>query len=161
MLSLLDKEIGYLPISPGRNYYGLSEYIAFTLTFRFGIENTYTKRKLLSLAKREKEKYYGKTNFEYVIYYSGMDLMLLHVFDSFGGKKIFNFHDFDMRKYNSSKKYRRNVRYVLKNLEHYSLVIIPSNMKNLEEVKELKDKIRIVVSDTATISIDSILKEAK
>ncbi len=161
MLSSLDKEIGYLPISPGRNYYRLSEYIAFTLTFRFGIENTYTKRKLLSLAKREKEKYYGKTNFEYVIYYSGMDLMLLHVFAALEGKKVFNFHDFDIKKYNSSKKYRRDVRYVLKNLEHYTLVIIPSNMKNLEEVKEMKDKIRIVVSDTSTISIDSILKEAK
>lgn len=160
LLSLLDKEIGYIPLSPGRNY-RLSEYIAFTLTFRFGIENTYTKRKLLSLAEREREKHYGKTNFEYVINYSGMDLMLLHIFDSFEGKKIYNFYDFDLKKYKSSKKYRRNVRYVLRNLEHYTLALIPSTMERLNEVKELKDKIRVVTCDTTAISIDTILKEAK
>lgn len=160
LLSLLDKEIGYIPISPGRNY-TLSEYIAFTLTFRFGIVNSYTKKKLLKLAQREREKYYGITDFEYVINYSGMDLMLLHVFDTFNGKKIFNFHDFNIQKYKTSKKYRRNVNYALKNLENYSLVLIPDSMKNLKEVKELENKIRIVVCDTATISIDSILKEAR
>jgi CDP-glycerol glycerophosphotransferase len=160
MLSLLDKEVGYIPISAGRNY-TLSEYIAFTLTFRFGIENSYTKKKLQSLAKRERAKYYGTTEFDYVIYYSGMDLMLLHIFDTFDGKKIFNFHDFDMQKYKSSGKYRRNVRYALRNLANYNLVLIPSSMKNLKEVQELKDKVRIVVCDTSAISVDAILKEAR
>ncbi len=158
LLSLLDKEIGYIPLSAGRNY-RLSEYFAFTLTFRFGIENTYTKKKLKSLAIREKQKFYGDTNFEYVIYYSGMDLMLLHVFEAFQGRKVFYFHEFDLKKYRGSKKYRRNVQYILRNLENYSLAIIPSSMQKLNEVKELKDKIRVIVDDTG--SIDTILKEAK
>lgn len=160
LLSLFDKEIGYIPLSPGRNY-RLSEYFAFTLTFRFGIETTYTKKKLASLADREKKKLYGITNFEYVIYYSGMDLMLLHVFDSFEGKKIFNFHDFDIKKYNSSKKYRRNVRYALRKLEDYTLVIIPPSMENIAEIIELKQKVSVVVKDTSSVTIDTILKEAK
>ncbi len=160
MLSLLNKEIGYIPISPGRNY-RMSEYLAFILTFRFGIVNTYTKRKLQSLAKREKQKMYGDTNFEYVIYYSGMDLMLLHVFEQFKGKKVFYFSDFNHKKYNSSGKYRRDVQYALENLENYSLAIIPSSMQQLKEVKDLKDKIRVVVDDAGAMAIDTILKEVK
>ncbi|MGB8452450.1 MAG: CDP-glycerol glycerophosphotransferase family protein [Anaerocolumna sp.] len=160
LLSLFNKEIGYIPLSPGRNY-RLSEYFAFTLTFRLGIENTYTKRKLQSLAKREKQKFYGDTNFEYVIYYSGMDLMLLHVFEHFQGKKIFYFQDFNSKKYNSSKKYRRNVQYVLRNLDNYTLAIVPAAMQQLKEVKELKEKIRVMVDDAGAITIDTILKEAK
>lgn len=160
LLSLLDKEIGYIPLSPGRNY-RLSEYLAFTLTFRFGIENTYTKKKLLELSNREKQKHFGTTNFEYVIYYSGMDLMLLHIFDFFEGKKIFNFHDFDLKKYNSSRKYRRNVRYTLRNLKNYTLILISSEMEQLKEIQELKEKIRVEVCDTAAISINTILKEVK
>ncbi len=160
MLSLLDKEIGYIPISPGRNN-RMSEYLAFILTFRFGIVNTYTKRKLKSLAGREKQKIYGDTNFEYIIYYSGMDLMLLHVFDQFKGKKVFYFSDFDQKKYNSSRRYRRDVQYVLKNIENYTLAILPSTMERLREVKDLKDKIRVVVDHAGSMTIDTILKEAK
>jgi hypothetical protein len=90
-----------------------------------------------------------------------MDLMLLHVFNSFEGKKIFNFHDFDIKKYNSSKKYRKNVQYVLRYLEHYTLAVIPPAMEKLAEVNELKDRICVVVTDTSSVTIDTILKEAK
>ncbi|WMJ89818.1 bifunctional glycosyltransferase/CDP-glycerol:glycerophosphate glycerophosphotransferase [Anaerocolumna sp. MB42-C2] len=159
MLSLLDKEIGYLPLSPGRNY-TMSEYIAFTLTFRFGIENTYTKNKLQSLAKREKQKFYGNTNFEYVINYSGMDLMLLHIFDNFQGKKIYYFQDFNLKKYNSSKKYRKNVQYALRNLLSYDLIIVPSSMKKLSEISPIKNKTLILDNEEA-ITIERILKEVK
>ncbi|QHQ61047.1 glycosyltransferase [Anaerocolumna sedimenticola] len=159
MLSLLDKEIGYIPLSPGRNY-TMSEYIAFTLTFRFGIENTYTKNKLKSLAKREKQKFFGDTNFEYVINYSGMDLMLLHVFDVFQGKKIYYFQDFNLKKYNNSKKYRRNVQYALRNLINYNLIIVPPSMKQLSEINTLKNKV-LILDNEESITIDRILKEVK
>lgn len=159
-LSLLNKEIGYLPLSAGRNY-TFSEYVAFTLTFRFGIDTRYTRSKLKNLAIREKDKNYGNTNFDYVINYSGMDLMLLHVFEVMNAKKIFHFNDFNENKYNTSKKYRKNIQYAIAHLSQYTLVIIPSSMEKLAEIKQLKEKVKVITIDEKPVSIDIILKEVK
>lgn len=160
ILTLLNKEIGYLPISAGRNYI-MSEYLAFTLTFRFGIENRFTRKKISSLASREKMKIYGDAKFNNLIYYNGMDLMMLHIFGAFEGNKVFSFTDFNIAKYNNSKKYRKNVQYILNHLEQYNAVIIPSTMSQIKEVEDLKGKIKVVMADSAPITIDIILKEAK
>ncbi|BCJ93365.1 hypothetical protein acsn021_09340 [Anaerocolumna cellulosilytica] len=157
-LSLLNQEIGYIPISPGRNY-TFSEYIAFILTFRFGIKNSYTKNKINTLAERETAKYYGNTAFDYVINYSGMDLMLIHVFDAIDAKKIFYFHDFNEKKYNSSKIYKKNIQYAITHLSQYTLVIVPSSMEKLAEIKQLREKVKIITIDEKPVSIDTILKE--
>ena len=159
-ISLLDKKIGYIPLSPGRNY-RLSEYLAFTLTFRFGFENGFTKKKLDSLAKRERMKQYGNMQFDYVINYSGMDLMLLHIFDSLAKKKIYCFESFNESKYKNNKKYRKNIDYAIKHLNSYSLVVIPSSMDKLDSVKSLKEKVPVKVVKSTPLSIEKVLKEVK
>ncbi|MFV0343511.1 MAG: CDP-glycerol glycerophosphotransferase family protein [Anaerocolumna sp.] len=157
-LSLFKKSIGYIPLLPGKNRV-LSEYIAFAMTFRFGIENGYTRNKIQSLAKREKLKNYGNTKFDYIINYSGMDLLLLHIFDAFeDAKKIYQFSAFDKGKYNCNKKYKQNIDYALGHLGNYHMVIIPEEMKSLEAVKKLSGKTK-VVSTKDKYSITTMLKE--
>lgn len=159
-LSLFKKEIGYIPLSPGKNRV-LSEYLAFAMTFRLGIENSFTKGKINTLAKRERDKNYGNIRFDYIINYSGMDLLLLHIFDAFdNSKKIYQFLDFDLNKYKSNKKYKRNIDYALTHLYNYNLVIIPEEMKQLEKVKALSDKTSVVVAKER-YNVDRMLKEVK
>lgn len=159
-LSLFKKDIGYIPLSPGKNRI-LSEYIAFAMTFRFGIENSFTKKKISALAKREKEKNYGNIQFDYIINYSGMDLLLLHIFDAFDKvKKVYQFTAFDTAKYKGNKNYRQNIEYALNHLNNYSLVIIPEEMKQLEKVKALSAKTKVIVAKEK-YSIDTMLKEVK
>lgn len=159
-LSLFKKEIGYIPLSPGKNRV-LSEYIAFALLFRLGIENTFTKNKLKSLANREKLKNYGNIEFDYIINYSGMDLFLLHVFDAFENtKKVYQFSEFNLDKYKGNKKYKRNIDYALSHLNNYQLVMIPEEMKKLEKVKALSNITKVMISNEK-YRIDSMLKEVK
>jgi CDP-glycerol glycerophosphotransferase len=157
LLSLFNKDIGYLPMQPGKNY-RLWEYIAFTLTFKYGIENGFTKRKIQSLALRELRKHFGDTNFEYVINYSGMDLMLLHILDQIQGKKIYCFNDFTIAQYNKSKKYRKDIQYALRYLDNYDLVVLPDSMKNMKEVHELNKKTKVRMVESLPIDIDKVIK---
>lgn len=160
VLSLLNKNIGYIPISAGKNRV-LSEYIAFALTFKFGIENSFTKKKINALAKREKDKNFGNINFDYVINYSGMDLLQLHIFEAFeNAKKIYQFSDFKEEKYKADKKYRRNIDYALNHIKDYNLVIIPSSMKQLEKVKELQNTTKVLYAND-NYDIARMLKEVK
>ncbi len=159
-LSLFKKNIGYIPLSPGKNRI-LSEYLAFAMTFKLRKENSFTKNKIKTLARREKEKNYGNIQFDYVINYSGNDLFLLHVFDAFEtAKKIYQFSDFDKVKYNGNKKYKQNIDYALNHLEHYNLVIIQEDMKQLEVVKTLSSKTKVIVAKER-FNIDMMLKEVK
>lgn len=159
-LSLFKKNIGYIPLSPGKNRV-LSEYFAFAMTFKLGSENSFTKEKLKTLANREKEKNYGNIQFDYIINYSGNDLLLLHVFDAFeNAKKVYQFSTFDKVKYNGNKKYKKNIDYALTHLNHYNLVIVPEDMKQLEAVKSLSSKTKVIVA-TERYNIDMMLKEVK
>ncbi len=159
-LSLFKKNIGYIPLSPGKNRI-LSEYLAFAMTFKLRKENSFTKNKIKTLARREKEKNYGNIQFDYVINYSGNDLFLLHVFDAFEtAKKIYQFSDFDKVKYNGNKKYKQNIDYALNHLYHYNLVIIQEDMKQLEVVKTLSSKTKVIVAKER-FNIDMMLKEVK
>lgn len=159
-LSLFKKNIGYIPLSPGKNRI-LSEYLAFAMTFKLRKENSFTKNKIKTLARREKEKNYGNIQFDYVINYSGNDLFLLHVFDAFEtAKKIYQFSDFDKVKYNGNKKYKQNIDYALNHLDHYNLVIIQEDMKQLEVVKTLSSKTKVIVAKER-FNIDMMLKEVK
>jgi len=157
LLSSFNKEIGYLPMQPGNNY-RLSEYIAFKLTFKYGIENGFTKHKIQGLALRELRKHFGDSNFEYVINYSGMDLMLLHILDQIQGKKIYCFNDFTIAKFNNTKKYRKDVQYALRHLDNYDLVILPDSMKNIKEVLELNKKTKVRIVDSLPIDINNVMK---
>lgn len=159
-LSLFKKNIGYIPLSPGKNRV-LSEYFAFAMTFKLGSENSFTKEKIKTLANREKEKNYGNIQFDYIINYSGNDLLLLHVFDSFeNAKKVYQFSAFDKVKYNGNKKYKKNIDYALTHLNHYNLVIVPEDMKQIEAVKSLSSKTKVIVAKER-YNIDMMLKEVK
>lgn len=159
-LSLLNKNIGYIPLSTGRNNTFL-EYIAFALTFRFGIETKFTRTKINSLAKREVIKNYGNISFDTVINYSGMDLFLLHQFEHLAEKKIYCFSDYDDMKYKRNKKYRKNVDYALAHLKNYTTVVVPKVMSQLKGVEELKNKVHVIITEESPIHLEVLIKEAK
>ncbi|MGN6711826.1 CDP-glycerol glycerophosphotransferase family protein [Anaerocolumna jejuensis] len=159
-LSLLHKNIGYIPLSTGRNN-TFMEFAAFAMTFRFGIETKFTRRKLASLVKRENLKNYGNISFDTVINYSGMDLLLLHQFELLANRKIYYFSDFDELKYQKKKKYRKNVEYALKHLGNYTTVVIPPSMNKLKSLEELRNKVNVIVSEESPIHLEMLLKEAK
>lgn len=159
-LSLLNKNIGYIPLSAGRDN-TFMEYAAFALTFRFGIVNKFTKNKLKTLAERENLKTYGNIKFDTVINYSGMDLFLLHQFELLADRKIYCFSDFNEDKYKQNKKYRKNIEYALRNLDNYTMVVIPPAMDKLKSVQELKKKVKVIISGDTPIQIEMLLKEAK
>ncbi|SHO47131.1 CDP-glycerol glycerophosphotransferase family protein [Anaerocolumna xylanovorans] len=159
-LSLLHKNIGYIPLSVGRDNTFL-EYIAFVMTFRFGIETKSTRKRLAVLAKRENLKNYGNIKFDTVINYSGMDLFLLHQFEFLADRRVYCFSDFDESKYYKDKKYRKNIEYALKHLGNYTTVVIPSSMKKLKSMEELMKKVNVVVSEESSIHLEMLLKEAK
>lgn len=69
-LSLLPTEMGYFPLQAGTNATG-SEKFALFLMDHFGINNSFTNRKLTDLAAREQKKHYGTIQFEHV--YGNMD----------------------------------------------------------------------------------------
>ncbi len=159
-LSLLHKNIGYIPLSTGRNNTFL-EYLAFAMTFRFGIETKFTRSKISSLAKREVFKNYGNISFDTVINYSGMDLFLLHQFELLAEKKIYCFSDYDEAKYKRDKKYRKNVDYALNHLNNYTTVVIPQEMNQLKGVEELKKAVHVIITEESPIHLEVLLKEAK
>lgn len=64
-LGLLKDEIAYMPIQVGKNI-TMSEKIASVLMTKFGIRNSYTKRKMSGFAKRETLKNYGELEFVFI-----------------------------------------------------------------------------------------------
>jgi len=65
VLSMLNEDIGYFPIQMGKNQ-TMSEYFASILMLKLGINNAYTRRKIMDLAKREQMKNYGNIEFNFV-----------------------------------------------------------------------------------------------
>ncbi len=66
-LSLLEREIGYLPLMFDVNY-TVPSRIACIFAFRFNLFGRWTDRQINRLAQIEKEKYFGNIRVDYILY---------------------------------------------------------------------------------------------
>lgn len=150
MLSLLNKDISYIPIIYELGY-KRSEY------FRIKVMGRIVKNKAFSkcadkVMSRETRKYFGEAQFDYTIHYSSLDYMVIHLCLGSGDKKIYNFKHFNKGLYNKNKSYRKAVNYIIKQLPAYDLVVGNSELKALKLQGD-----NITYNDEAGFPVNSIL----
>lgn len=160
MLSTLDPEIGYFPLGKERDTL-VSEKLSFKLYLQYGLFKGFYKRKLDAFTKRELLKNYGTTTFDTLILYSCVDRLMFEILRKAGNKKVYCFTNFNPKKYEKSKAYRKRINYFLEELKTFDKVWIPSSMDQLPAVSQLKQHTNVGVSTEDTLSVTSILKEVK
>lgn len=150
MLSLLRKEINYIPITYEVNY-TRSDYILSKLYLKFGIGNG---NRMDQILKREIQKYYGDVQFDYVIHQSEFDRMVGHMCSLMADTTVYNFKYFDYEKYKDNRKYRKQVRYFLKRFPLYTLVVATKEFDLLK-----KKANNIYYNEEALFPMKKILRE--
>jgi hypothetical protein len=152
LLSMLKTDISYMPIIYEVGF-RRSEYVKIKFMGKIAKNKSFSKcaDKIMS---REKSKYFGATSFDYVIHYSCLEHMVLHLCLRSGDKIIYNFKHFSKSLYQKNRKYRRTINYILKQLPAYDAVISgkASNALGLQGDN-------IVYNDDAGFHVNNILNE--
>ncbi|TAH72109.1 MAG: glycosyltransferase family 2 protein [Anaerolineaceae bacterium] len=152
MLSMLNSDISYIPILYEVGY-RRSEY------FRIKAMGKIAKNKVYSrcadrIMTRERRKYFGDVQFDYIIHYSCLEHMVLHLCLRSGDKAIYNFKHFSKSLYQKNRSYRRTIKYIVKQFPAYDLVIAGNGAKTLKLQGD-----NIIYSDQGGFSMKDIINQ--
>jgi hypothetical protein len=152
LLSTLRTDISYMPIMYEIGY-RRSEYFKIKFLGRI-VKNKAFSRCADKIMSREKRKYFGDASFDYVIHHSCLEHMVLHLCLISGDKVIYNFKHFSKSLYQKKRKYRRTIKYILKQFPAYEAVIAGSASKSLKLQGD-----NIIYNDEAGFSVNNILND--
>lgn len=130
MLSLLKKEINYFPITPDINY-TRADYFLCKLKLKLGLSIGPTNKRIDKVMKREIQKQFAGTEFDYVIHHSELDRMIGSMCSQLGKTTIYNFKYFNLEKYKEGGAHRRQVKYFIKRFPLYSAVVATKEFNEL------------------------------
>ena len=152
MLSMLNKDISYLPIIYEVGY-RRHEYLNMKVMGKIAKKKAYSSC-ADKIMNRERRKYFGDVKFDYIIHYSCLEHMVLHLCLNSGNKIIYNFKYFSKSLYQKSRSYRRTINYILKQLPAYNLVVAKTAAKALKLQGD-----NIIYSDEGSFSVNDILNQ--
>lgn len=152
LLSMLNKDVAYMPIIYDVGYRRL-EYIRIKLMGKLAKKKAYS-RCADSIMSRERRKYFGDAVFDYIIHYSCLEHMVLHLCINSGDKVIYNFKHFSKSLYNKNRSYRRTIKYIIKKFPAYKLVIAGATAKALK----LQGN-NIIYSNEGAFSVNDVLNQ--
>lgn len=155
LLSLLRPEISYFPLNYDVNY-TKKDFIWCKLLLKLGLNTKSAQARINRVMSREKQKYFGSLEYDYVIHHSGPDRMLGAMCSMLGKKVIYNFQGFDYAKYQRNKGYRKQMQYFIKRFSNYDLIIATKDWKALKLKAD-----NVVVNDKASFSIDHVVSEVE
>jgi len=150
MLSMLDRKISYMPIIYEVGF-KRSEYLRLKVLGKLAKGKAYGRCADRVMA-RERRKYFGDVKFDYIIHYSCLEHLVLHLCLNAGGKVIYNFRHFSRSLYDKNGRYRRTIKYIIKNFPAYNLVLASSAAKALKLEGE-----NIIYSDDGGFDLDDII----
>ncbi|MDE7210053.1 MAG: CDP-glycerol glycerophosphotransferase family protein [Lachnospiraceae bacterium] len=159
-LSLLKREIGYLPLMFDVNY-TVAGRIACTFAFRFNIFGKGTDRQINRLAQIEKEKYFGDIRIDYLANVSNRDRLMHHICGRFDVPKVYNFLSYQDVLYRNKRKYRKNVRYVIKHLGLYDYVVGSEELTKLSCAAFEDGSVKRIITQAKRFELDKILDEIR
>lgn len=122
MLSLLKKEVNYIPLTYEVNYTRM-DYILCKLRLKLGVNIGIANKRIDKVMKREIRKYFGDISFDYVIHHSELDRMIGNMCCLLGKTTIYNFKYFNFNKYRGRGAYRKQVKYFIKRFPLYTKVV--------------------------------------
>ena len=157
-LSLLEREIGYLPLMFDVNY-TVPSRIACIFAFRFNLFGRWTDRQINRLAQIEKEKYFGNIRVDYLVNLSNRDRLIHHICGCFDVPKIYNFLSYQDILYRKKRNYRKNVSYVVRHLELYDYVVGSDEIKKLTCPALEEGKVKRIITSAKVLEVDKILED--
>jgi len=154
-LSQLNKAVSYFPILYEVNYTRM-DYILCKLLLKLGINSKVLRNRVDKVMKREKQKYFGSAEFDYVIHHSELDRMVGHLCSQLGRKTIYNFKYFNYDMYKNRRGYRKQVKYFIKRFPCYDLVVATKDWKALKKKAD-----NIFFDEKASFPVNNILQEVE
>lgn len=159
-LSLFHKESGYLPLMFDVNY-TIKSRIACIFAFRLNLYGKATDKQINKLAQIEKQKYFGNLQFDYLVNLSNRDRLMHHICGSFSVPKIYNFLSYKDIFYKKKKKYRKNIRYVVKHMELYDYVVSNEEIRQLPCRAIQSGRVKLMINNDGKFDMDRVLEEVK
>ncbi|MFT4145429.1 MAG: CDP-glycerol glycerophosphotransferase family protein [Mobilitalea sp.] len=132
MLSLLKKEVNYIPITYQVNYTRM-DYILSKLQLKFKIKTRLTNSRIDKIMNREIDKHFAGIHFDYVIHHSMLDRMVGHMCCLLGKTTVYNFKYFNLSDFKAGRGYRRQVKYFIKRFPAYSYVVVTKEFELLRK----------------------------
>lgn len=153
LLSDLNKNVSYFSLLYEVNYTRM-DYILCKLLLKLGINSRGLRARVDKVMKREKRKYFGDVTFDCVIHHSELDRMVGQLCGELGRKTVYNFKYFNYALFQSSRGYRRQVKYFIKRFPCYDLVVAG------KEAKKLKlDAKNLFLNEEVRFPVDTVLKK--
>lgn len=150
LLSTLKEDISYIPIMYNVGF-RRAEYLRIKAMGKLLRNKAYSKCADMVMS-RERRKYFGDAEFDYVIHYSCLEHMVLHLCLRSGGKVIYNFTHFSKSLYHSKRSYRSTIKYIVRQFPAYSAVFAGNAAKDLRLQGD-----NIIYDDEAVLSINKVL----
>ena len=150
MLSLLKKDISYMPIMYEVGY-RRSEYFRLKVLGKIAKKKAYN-RCADKVMTRERRKYFGDVKFDYIIHSSCLEHMVLHLCLNSGDKVIYNFKHFSKSLYEKNRRYRRTINYIIKQFTAYDLIVADNAAKTLKLQGD-----NIIYSDESGFNVNDVL----
>ena len=160
MLSQLKTEINYIPLVFDVNY-TIKDRLACAWNFKFGFSNKTSDRLIDELAKREKDKYFGNTHFDSVMYFSMTDKIVFHMCKAFDAKKIYNSKSFDAKKYSENKKYKKHIDYYMNRIDSFDMVVGTNQLKKASIDALKNSSVKLVIDKNSKFDFEEVLKEVE
>lgn len=104
ILHELSKIIDYIPLKD-RLTFNIKDLIVSKLFFRFGFYNKLIKKQLDSYFEKNICKYFPNNNFKYVIQFTGLNKLMINLFDRFKSKKTIFIQSNMLKKIKKDKSY--------------------------------------------------------
>lgn len=153
MLTLLNKDINYIPITYNINY-TRREYILCKLRLKCGLDIGITNQCIDRVMKREIRKYFGEAEFDIVIHQSEFDRMISSMNCQLGRTTIYNFKYFDHQKYKEISSYRKKVNFLISKFPLCTMVVATKEYNLL-----LKKADNIFFNEDKIFPLNKILEE--
>ncbi len=131
MLSLLNKEVSYYPITPDINYTRM-DYFLCKLRLKLGVNLKLLNRRIDKVMRREILKQFAGVEFDYVIHHSELDRMIGNMCSLLGKTTIYNFKYFNLEKFKDGGVHKRQVKYFIKRFPIYTTVVATKEFNELQ-----------------------------
>lgn len=161
ILAQLDKKVGYIPFDNQIDMC-LWEKMLHYLSCRFGFVHSISRDKLERFAQREARRRFGENTFENIIIHSCMDKAIIKTLSNMqANKKIYCFSLFSEKKYRHSKKYKKSIHNMLKNLTKMDVIYAPTVMQSVIEQSQIQKTSEIVYFDIEMFHFSSLIEEVE